>query len=110
MALYEQIRDREAAGNTPVYAPDGPLLRLPAPLTSLVGRQADLQSLGGLITHSRLITLTGPGGCGKTRLAVEAASAARKLFADGICMVDLASLADSAQLIQAVASALGQSS
>ncbi|MFJ8584806.1 BTAD domain-containing putative transcriptional regulator [Streptomyces sp. NPDC093595] len=66
--------------------------RLPAPVTRLVGRDADLAAVARTMTASRLVTLTGPGGVGKTRLAVESARRVSDEFPDGVWLVELASL------------------
>ena len=89
--------------------PDGRIRSgLPAPRTSLVGRERDVAELLDLLRTSseRLITLTGVGGCGKTRLAVEVAHQLRDHFADGVWFVDLTALSDPAQVALRVASAL----
>jgi hypothetical protein len=62
--------------------------RLPAPLTRFVGRQLELARAATLLAESRLLTLTGPGGAGKTRLAVQLASAITDQFPDGVWFVD----------------------
>jgi predicted ATPase len=87
---------------------------LPQQLTSFVGRESDLADLVALLAAGaaradgpRLVTLTGPGGCGKTRLAVETARAVAGRFRDGVRLVDLAGLADPELVPQAVAAALG---
>ncbi len=80
---------------------------LPAQLTSFVGRQAQLAQLRDIVTGNRLTTLTGAGGAGKTRLAVEVASAIAPEFADGVWLVDLAPVADHAVVPVTVARALG---
>jgi DNA-binding SARP family transcriptional activator len=69
---------------------------IPAPLTPLVGRRLELAALTSLVRsrEARLLTLTGPGGTGKTRLAVESAWELISDFADGVCFVDLAAIAD----------------
>lgn len=77
--------------------------RLPAALTSFVGREDELARIHTLLTGARLVTLLGPGGAGKTRLAVEAASRRP----EDAYFVDLAPLAHAGQLPQAVLSALG---
>ncbi|MEU6986149.1 BTAD domain-containing putative transcriptional regulator [Streptomyces sp. NPDC046324] len=63
---------------------------VPVPLSGLVGREAAVAEVCGLLTTRRLVTLTGPGGVGKTRLAVEAARRAREDFPDGVWIVELA--------------------
>src|SRR3954454_8321882 len=80
---------------------------LPLRLTSFVGRERELTEVWRLLDRSRLVTLTGPGGCGKTRLAIEAASGRLRGFSDGVWLVDLAPLADQSLVPDAVAEALG---
>ena len=80
---------------------------LPAETTGLIGREAELVRLGELLEQSRLITVTGPGGIGKTRLALRAAAAAAAGFADGVCLVELSTLREPGLLVDAVAEALG---
>jgi predicted ATPase/DNA-binding SARP family transcriptional activator len=84
--------------------------RLPTPLTSFVGRQRELVDVERLISHARLLTLTGAGGSGKTRLAVEAARRMRPRYPDGVWFVDLAVVGESAQVAGAVAESLGLNS
>lgn len=81
---------------------------LPPRLTSFVGRQRELAEIRRLMTRGRLITLTGPGGCGKTRLALEAASGMAPHHADGAWWVDLAPLDEPSLVAQAVATAIGR--
>lgn len=64
------------------------------PLTSFVGREAELEALGQLLGRARLVTLTGPGGVGKTRLAFELAARAGERFPDGVWRADLAGVSD----------------
>jgi non-specific serine/threonine protein kinase len=80
---------------------------LPAELTSFVGRRTELATLPARIADTRLLSLTGPGGVGKTRLAVRLAERMLDSFRDGVWMVDVASLADADLLPQAIATALG---
>ncbi len=80
---------------------------LPLELTSFVGRRAELAELKNLLASTRLVTLTGIGGVGKTRLALRAASAVRGEFADGVWLVELADVSDPSLLIAVVAAALG---
>jgi predicted ATPase/DNA-binding CsgD family transcriptional regulator len=80
---------------------------VPAPLTAFIGRERELAEVARLLTSERLVTLTGAGGVGKTRLAIEAAVSVRVGFPDGVDLVDLSAVPDPAQLATAVAAALG---
>src|SRR6516225_8323 len=80
---------------------------LPAELTSFVGRRGELAEVRRLLAGSRLVTLTGVGGVGKTRLAVRAAAGLRRAFRDGVWLVQLDQLRDPALVAQAVAETLG---
>jgi non-specific serine/threonine protein kinase len=80
---------------------------LPLELSSFVGREKELAEVRRLLERSRLLTLTGPGGCGKTRLALVAAGDLVGGFEDGAWLVELAALADPALVQGAVASTLG---
>lgn len=79
---------------------------LPYQLTSFVGREQEIAQLQELVTAHRLVTLTGAGGAGKTRLAIEVASRLLDAFPDGVWLVELAALSDSRLVPQAVAQAL----
>lgn len=81
--------------------------RLPAPVDDLVGRDRELAELRHLLRARRLLTLTGPGGVGKTRLAVTAARAVAPGFVAGAAFVDLAPLIDPGLVLPAIARALG---
>jgi non-specific serine/threonine protein kinase len=81
--------------------------QLPVETTSFVGREAELARLRALLSRARLVTVTGPGGVGKTRLALRAAAMAAPGFADGACLAELATVAEPGQLMPAVAGALG---
>ena len=80
---------------------------LPAGLTSFVGRDNELTQVAGLLGAHRLLTLTGPGGAGKTRLAVEAARAELAAAPGGVWLVELAPVTDPAEVPSAVLAALG---
>ena len=79
---------------------------LPAPMTALIGRQRELATILDLLAAGRLVTLLGVGGCGKTRLALAAATEALPSFADGVWLADLAPLRDPGAVPPAVAAAL----
>ena len=91
-------------------APEG---NLPAVLTSFVGRAREVREVGGLLSRARLLTLVGPGGCGKTRLALRVAEDLagrenpRKAFGGEVWWVGLSSLSDPRLVPNAAASALG---
>ena len=80
---------------------------LPAALTSFVGRGGPVGEVAGLVEGHRLVTVTGPGGSGKTRLAGEVARRVAARFADGAWLVELAPVADPGQVAAVVAAALG---
>ncbi|MGH3276281.1 MAG: BTAD domain-containing putative transcriptional regulator, partial [Streptosporangiaceae bacterium] len=80
---------------------------LPAQLTSFVGREDELARLSALLAQSRLVTLTGPGGVGKTRLSVEVAARIGAELPGGTWFVPLASVRDGHDVAQAVLTALG---
>ena len=91
-------------------APRGPeRLRhnLPLEISSFVGREKELAEVKQLLENNRLLTLTGSGGCGKTRLALAVARQLVERFEDGVWLVELAPLADPSLVPQVVASTLG---
>jgi predicted ATPase/DNA-binding SARP family transcriptional activator len=108
-ALYREL----LAGQEPAApAPAGPppaaaAARLPWQGTSFVGRERELAELDRTLAGARLVTLTGPGGAGKTRLALEAARRREPHHADGAWAVELAPLGDGELVAQTVAAALG---
>jgi non-specific serine/threonine protein kinase len=83
------------------------MTNLPLQLTSFIGRERDIAELRALLARSRCLTLTGPGGCGKTRLALQVASQLRDELTDGVWLVELASLNDPTLVPQTVATTLG---
>ena len=87
VALHRAILKQD-----PALAPPPPG-NLPAPVTPLVGRDGAVAQVRALVAGARLVTLTGPGGVGKTRLAVEAAGAPAGDLPDGVRLVDLSALA-----------------
>ena len=85
-----------------------PAGNLPAELTSLVGRRAELAEVRRLWSGSRLVTITGPGGVGKTRLALQVGRAAHAAFPDGVWLVALDDVTQPDLLTSTVAAALGE--
>lgn len=124
LALYEQIRTRVLSDkvsasenhsitlspNPPDFGELGrsitPAHNLPVPLTSFIGRQPEIAEVTALLTETRLLTLTGAGGSGKTRLALQLANALLERYPDGAWFVDLAPLADASLVTQTVAMVL----
>ena len=80
---------------------------LPLNLPALIGREAALETVVNLLARTRLLTLVGAGGVGKTRLALEVADTLRSVYKDGVWFVELAPVADPAFVPRTVASALG---
>jgi predicted ATPase len=76
-------------------------------MTSFVGRERERLSIEQLMDSTRLVTITGPGGVGKTRLALEVAHARTPLFRDGVWLIELAMLSASNLVVYAVAEACG---
>ena len=114
-SILRQDRDLGQRGSTAHAAAEAPadgssVRNLPSPPTALVGRGADVDEVCRLVRQHRLVTLTGPGGCGKTRLAIEAARRLGPEFPDGVCFADLATVADGDHVTDAVARALGLTS
>jgi predicted ATPase/transcriptional regulator with XRE-family HTH domain len=81
--------------------------RLPLPLTSFIGRQGELAELQRLLTRVRLLTLTGTGGVGKTRLALQVGTDASEDYSDGACLAELATIGSAALVPDVVARAVG---
>ncbi len=127
LARYEQVRARLAddLGTDPGAGlrarhlrllradpptPDAAQTRrsnLPAPLTRFIGRDDDLARIEALLTAGRLVTVVGPGGAGKTRLAVEAARRHRPEYRDGAWMIDLAAVTEPTKVGTALLAAIG---
>jgi non-specific serine/threonine protein kinase len=84
-----------------------PKHNLPYQLTSFIGREQEIAQLVELVTANRLVTLTGAGGAGKTRLALEVAAQVVESCPDGVWLVELASLSDASLVLQTLARALG---
>ena len=95
--VLEDVRDVE----------DNVLNNLPLQLTSFVGRQREIAEIKNLLGKAKLVTLTGSGGCGKTRLALETARQLVDSYRDGIWLIELASISDPELILPAVTSTLG---
>ena len=98
--------DAEAAPPS-AAAPAIHSVRLPSPLTALLGRDVEIRQVAALATAHRLVTLTGPGGVGKTRLAIEAARVAAPEFPDGVTFIDLSPVREPDLVLPTVARVLG---
>ena len=87
--MRSRQRQRRRPGST-LGLPNCAVGSLPTPLSSFVGREREVAEVRHLLAANRLVTLLGPGGIGKTRLAIEAATGIVDNFADGIVFVALA--------------------
>ncbi len=79
---------------------------IPIPPTPLIGRDHELQEIAELLTTARVVTVLGPGGVGKTRLAIEAATRAQELFPDGVVFVELDQVGEAAEVAPTIAARL----
>jgi predicted ATPase/DNA-binding SARP family transcriptional activator len=84
-----------------------PKLNIPIPLTSFIGREKELKEVAELLSNSRLVTLTGSGGVGKTRLSIQVVADVLTRFPDGVWFLDLAPLSDPALVPTTLANLLG---
>lgn len=109
-ALNRGILNQDETLISPVRT-DAPLVKLPAAPTPIVGRHSEQAELIAILSEegARLVTVTGPGGVGKTRLAVEAASGLAELFPGGVFFVALAPLQEATLVPSAIANELGVS-
>ncbi|MCW3100938.1 MAG: putative ATPase [Chthonomonadaceae bacterium] len=80
---------------------------LPQQVSSFVGRQAEIENIKALLEKNRLVTITGSGGCGKTRVSLQVAAEVLEHYPEGAWFVELAALADGERIPQAIASVLG---
>jgi predicted ATPase len=109
--LSERFMDRSTSVDGPTLEIRSFGVHLPEPATALIGRDEELWELETLLEapENRLVTLVGPGGIGKTRLAIDLARLSIPLFADGVVMVGLETATDPSEVLPAVARALGAS-
>jgi predicted ATPase/DNA-binding CsgD family transcriptional regulator/DNA-binding XRE family transcriptional regulator len=106
-AAADVLAARQRPAQAASWAVAGGVHGFPAALTSFIGRAEPLREVAGLLSDHRLVTVTGPGGAGKTRLAAQVARQVGSRFADGAWLVELAPVADPAQVAAVVAAALG---
>lgn len=105
--LYQLIVPGLPAEFPPIKSLDALLNNLPVQLTSFVGRQKELEELQALLKNTRLLTLTGPGGSGKTRLALQVAGDVIEQFRNGVFFVALGPIADPKLIASTIAQPLG---
>ena len=106
-ARRQAIADPDTRPHPPTRDPGAGHTNLPLLLTSFVGRAQEQDAVRRLLADHRLVTLTGAGGCGKTRLLLQVAGTLLDAYPDGVWLVELAALGDPALIPQAVASVLG---
>ena len=106
--MEPSVLRQPSSGVSPLRLVRDPADLLPDPLSSFVGRESELAEIARLLDSARLLTLTGAGGTGKTRLALETARLRHSQFADGICWVELAPVEDPELVAAAVLTALGE--
>jgi predicted ATPase/class 3 adenylate cyclase len=105
--LHELVIEGLASDFPPLRTLDARPNNLPLQLTSFVGREEEITEVERLLSQTRLLTLTGPGGSGKSRLALRVAADLLPQYRDGSCFVDLSPVTDPALVPAAVANALG---
>ncbi len=106
--IYQLVADGLVEDFPPLHSLDNPALpnNLPAQLGTFVGRRAELPEVRQLLESSRLVTLTGAGGCGKTRLALQVAAELLDGSGDGVFLVELAAVVEEGAVADAVREAL----
>jgi len=105
--VFQVLRPDLGADFPPLRSLENIPNNLPVQLTSFVGREPELAVLQKLLTETRMLTLTGAGGCGKTRLALELAARVLDQHPDGAWLVDLSSVGDAKAVPAVVAAAVG---
>src|SRR5579859_7599957 len=104
MTIQGQVLTRQ---EEPMVSSSVTSYNLPPQFTSFVGREREIAEIKRLLTRARLLTLTGPGGCGKTRLAVQVTMTISHDFEDGVHFVSLAPITDSELVVSTIAQVLG---
>src|SRR4030095_3290896 len=107
LKIYQLISKELPSDFPPLITLDARHNNLPVQLTSFIGRKVEIEKIKALLKNSHLLTLTGPGGVGKTRLSLQAAADIIDDFANGVWFVDLAPLIDSVLLPQEILKELG---
>jgi predicted ATPase/class 3 adenylate cyclase len=105
--LYDVLIDGASADHPPLRSLGGPRTNLPPPRTSFVGRRREIAAIDELLRTHRVLTLTGPGGTGKTRLASKVAADQVARYADGVWFVDLSAVTDPALVLPEIARVIG---
>jgi predicted ATPase/DNA-binding SARP family transcriptional activator len=105
--IFQVIHPDLESAFPPLRASPASSHNLPDVRTSFLGRDVDLQAVSNLLRRSRLVTIVGPGGVGKTRLAIEAASRQVSQFDSGIRLADLSPVEDSEAVVTTIAGAFG---
>ena len=105
--LHQLVGAGLASGFPPLRTLDRRTTNLPVQAAPLVGREQELAETRDLLSRARVLTVTGPGGMGKTRLAIQLAADVFDEYEDGVFFVDLADTSDIAQVVPAVAQTLG---
>jgi predicted ATPase/Tfp pilus assembly protein PilF len=105
--VHQLVHPNLPSSFPPLKTPSRHPCNLPRQLTRFIGREREMEEVARLLKGNRLVTLTGTGGCGKTRIAVEVGSEVLEDYTDGVWFVDLAPLSAPVLVTQAVASTLG---
>jgi non-specific serine/threonine protein kinase len=105
VALYEQVKRSNVGGTTTSFTKSN----LPIPLTSFIGRESEIETLKEIFDKTRLLTLTGVGGCGKTRLSIQLAAQIADQFPDGVWWFELAAIQNESVLLSTIEKTLGLS-
>jgi predicted ATPase/class 3 adenylate cyclase len=105
--LFQLVHPALPAEFPPLRIQDRVPHNLPVQLTSFIGRETEIEEIKHLLDTAHMVTLTGPGGTGKTRLSQEVSAQLLQTFPDGVWLVELAPLSDPSQIVPAMAQALG---
>jgi predicted ATPase/class 3 adenylate cyclase len=105
--VWQLLHPALPAAFPPLRSPQAPTHNLPVPTSSFIGREGAMAAVGEALAATRLLTLVGAGGCGKTRLALAVAGELVDAYPEGVWLVELAALSDAALVVGAVATALG---